>query len=279
MHQQARELLSRTPDVVALQEVTPRSIAAWAEALRDGGLPHVRATVDESSAVRRGPHACSVLIGSRHPFLDAASVAFLVPGWDEKVLSVVLDTPVGELAVHTVHIPNGSANGWAKIEVLEAVHAGVSARCRDRLTVLCGDFNTPRCELASGEIVTGADVTGRRTQMARRFGGSGLRGMPVTQRPSVFSVRCECVPAAFTRGADAYWVMGTRSRSAPPFRSSLPRRGEGDQLRVPHIVARGGIERPCGDRERLRRLSCMSARLEDWHPTATRFATVGLLTA
>jgi endonuclease/exonuclease/phosphatase family metal-dependent hydrolase len=94
-----------------------------------------------------------VRIARRHPFLDAASVTFPAPGWDEKVVSVPLDTPVGELAMHHVHVPNGSANGWAKVEVLEAVYAGVSARWRDRLTVLCGDFNTPQCELASGEIV------------------------------------------------------------------------------------------------------------------------------
>jgi endonuclease/exonuclease/phosphatase family metal-dependent hydrolase len=119
-----------------------------------------------------------VLIASRHPFVDATSVTFRVPGWDEKVLSVLLDTPVGELALHNVHVPNGSANGWAKVEVLEAVYAGVSARCRDQLTVLCGDFNTPQCELASGEIVTWAqamDGSGRVRLIGRIDGDSGLR--------------------------------------------------------------------------------------------------------
>jgi len=37
--QQARALLSRLPDIVALQEVTPRSVAAWAEAMQAGGFP------------------------------------------------------------------------------------------------------------------------------------------------------------------------------------------------------------------------------------------------
>jgi endonuclease/exonuclease/phosphatase family metal-dependent hydrolase len=93
------------------------------------------------------------------------------------VLSVLLATPLGELTLHNVHAPNGSANGWAKIEVLEAVYAGVSAGC-DRQTLLCGDFNTPQCELPSGEIVTWAqDVDGQgRVRLAGQIlGGSGQR--------------------------------------------------------------------------------------------------------
>jgi endonuclease/exonuclease/phosphatase family metal-dependent hydrolase len=175
--QQARALLSRRPDIVALQEVTPQSVGAWAEALQAGGFPHVRASVAESSDIRRGPHAYGVLVASRFASLDATSVTFPVPAWDEKVLSELLDTPVAELALHNVHIPNGSANGWAKIEVLEAVYAGVSAGC-DRQTLLCGDFNTPQCELPSGEVVTWAqdvDASGRVRLAGQILGGSGRR--------------------------------------------------------------------------------------------------------
>jgi endonuclease/exonuclease/phosphatase family metal-dependent hydrolase len=94
------------------------------------------------------------------------------------VLSLVIETPLGELAMHTVHVPNGSANGWSKVEVLEAVFAGVSAGCRDRHTLLCGNFNTPQLELASGEIVTWAqnvDASGGVRLVSRKFGGPGHR--------------------------------------------------------------------------------------------------------
>jgi endonuclease/exonuclease/phosphatase family metal-dependent hydrolase len=174
---QARALLARRPDIIALQEVTAHSVNDWVAALRDGGLPQVQSTLT-SSELGRGPHAYGVLIASHYPLGDQAGVSFPVPAWQEKVLSLHLDTPLGKLAMHTVHVPNGSANGWAKIEVLEAVFAGVSACCAGRDTLLCGDFNTPQCELASGEIVTWAqdvDESGR-TQVARRIlGGSGLR--------------------------------------------------------------------------------------------------------
>jgi endonuclease/exonuclease/phosphatase family metal-dependent hydrolase len=83
-------------------------------------------------------------------------VSFPVPGWEEKVVSVCLRTPAGTVAMHNVHVPNGSANERAKIDVLEALFAGLSARNWNQRTVLCGDFNTPQCELPSGQIVTWA---------------------------------------------------------------------------------------------------------------------------
>ncbi|HMF93228.1 MAG TPA: endonuclease/exonuclease/phosphatase family protein [Vicinamibacterales bacterium] len=175
---QARALLARRPDIVGLQEVTARSVDVWVEALKAGGLLHVRSTVAGSADVRRGPHAYGVLIASGYPLGDQARMSFPVPGWNEKALSLLIDTPLGELAMHTVHVPNGSANGWAKVEVLEAVFAGVSGHCGDRHTLLCGDFNTPQCELPSGEVVTWAqDVndSGRVRLVSRILGGSGQR--------------------------------------------------------------------------------------------------------
>jgi len=60
--------------------------------------------------VRQGPHAYGVLIASRYPLGDHAGESFPVPSWSEKVLSVLIETRVGELAMHTVHMPNGSGN-------------------------------------------------------------------------------------------------------------------------------------------------------------------------
>lgn len=166
----------RLADIVALQEVTPRSVTVWTEALRAGGLPHVRATVAESSAVRRGPHAYGVLVASRFRLVDATPIS--AAGWDEKVVSVLLRTPVGAMAMHNVHVPNGSANDWAKVDVLEAVFTGLSGRNWNQHTVLCGDFNTPQCELPSGQIITWAqyeDEEGRFRLSRRISGKSGLR--------------------------------------------------------------------------------------------------------
>jgi len=175
---QARVLLARIPDIVALQEVTASSVTGWVKALETGGLRYVRATVADPATRRRGPHAYGVLMASRHPLGDQAGVAFAVADWEEKVLSQLVETPVGVLAMHCVHVPPGSSNGWEKVRVLEAVYAGLSRLSRDRHTLLCGDFNTPQCELPSGEIVTWAqrmDASGRARLQRLKKNQPGVR--------------------------------------------------------------------------------------------------------
>ena len=65
-----------------------------------------------------------------------------------------------------------------KVEILEAVFAALSRRAHERPALLCGDFNTPQCELSSGEIVTWAqriDPSGRICLKARIRRGPGDR--------------------------------------------------------------------------------------------------------
>jgi exonuclease III len=175
---QAEALLARLPDIVGLQEVTASSATSWIKALEAGGLPFIRTTVADARERRRGPHAYGVLIATRYPLGEQTQVSFAVPGWEEKVLSQLVETPLGELAVHTVHAPPGSSNGWEKVAVLEAVYAGLSSLNRERHTVLCGDFNTPKSELPSGEIITWAqhvDSSGRVRLQRRKRHQPGLR--------------------------------------------------------------------------------------------------------
>lgn len=114
---------------------------------------HIRSTVGGAEHPRSGPRASGVLIASRHPFSDD-HVAFAVP-WKEKAISALINAPSMSIEVHNVHIPPGSSNGWMKVEMLEAVFAGLSGASQ-KPRVLCGDFNTPQLELPSGEIVTWA---------------------------------------------------------------------------------------------------------------------------
>jgi len=174
---QAQAILRRAPDVVALQEIVSSSVKVMTAALSAGGLSHIVTTVHEPSFDRRGPRAYGVLIASRYPLLDDATVSKPPVPWEEKAVSAVIMAPHAELELHTVHVPPGSSNGWVKIEVLEAVFAGLSRRTlRPRL--LCGDFNTPQQERPSGEIVTWAQQIGASGQLslrARFRGGPGLR--------------------------------------------------------------------------------------------------------
>jgi exonuclease III len=142
---QAAALAEREPDVVALQEVTARTLPLWEAALATIGLPHVAATLDDADPARvpAGPRRTGVLIAARAPL---APLPGLLPvPWPETALAA----RVAGIEVHTVHVPN-AANGEIKPLTLAAVREGLAARSGAR--VLCGDLNTPRREQPDGTV-------------------------------------------------------------------------------------------------------------------------------
>lgn len=143
-------LRGRSPDLVALQEVTPNSAKLLIPGLRELGLEHELDTIERTG---RGPRRYGVLLASRYP-LHAAGRRIESP-WPEKALSVEVDLRTHALEVHTVHVPPGASNGWRKIEVLESVFAAL-ATPSELPRILCGDFNTPQEELENGDIITWA---------------------------------------------------------------------------------------------------------------------------
>jgi exonuclease III len=176
VEKQLAAIVGRSPDIIALQEVTQRSIVLWRAALPAVGLFHVIdsfATSVPWAAV--GSRRYGVVIASRFPLTHATS-SHVVP-WPERILSAEVALPAGPVRVHTTHIPPGSSNGWKKVEMLEAVSAVVSAR-EDVPCILCGDFNVPQAETAEGRIVTWAErvmINGEPRVRARLRGGDGHR--------------------------------------------------------------------------------------------------------
>ena len=81
---------ARHPHIIGLQEVTAGSVAGRVQVLKAEGFHHVKATVTDTSDVRRGAHASGVLIASRYPPNEHARVSFPVPSWEEKFLSVLV---------------------------------------------------------------------------------------------------------------------------------------------------------------------------------------------
>lgn len=152
--EQATAVAERAPDLVALQEVTRRTISLWSRAFDLMGLTHVRASSAGSGPARR----TLVMIGSRGP-LQGADQTLEVPR-PESALSLLAHTSEAELEIHCVHVPN-AANGWVKPETLQAVRRGLEVPARVP-RVLCGDLNTPRRELADGTTISFArDSRGR----------------------------------------------------------------------------------------------------------------------
>jgi len=166
---QAKKIAARTPDVVALQEITARTLPLWRAALADAGMANVESSLDSAPATRApaGPRRTGVLLAAREP-IERAGATLRVP-WPETVLSGI----VGGIEVTVAHVPN-SRNGWIKVETLEGIVSGLAGR--DRHAILCGDFNTPRSERRDGTIITFArDQYGRlRPERGERWDAAEL---------------------------------------------------------------------------------------------------------
>jgi exonuclease III len=164
--EQAVALSRREPDVIALQEITDRTLPLWRAALARIGLPHVRASLDVADPAR-APAArrrTGVLLSAREPLVDAAA-ALPVP-WPETAIAAVASAEAsGPAELHCVHVPN-AANGWIKVQTLQAIRGGLAA-APPRPRVLCGDLNTPRRELAHGEVISFARDSRRRLRPER----------------------------------------------------------------------------------------------------------------
>ena len=156
--EQATAVAEREPDVLALQEVTKRTLPFWRSACASLGLPHVRASLDHADPARQpaSRRRTGVLIAAREPL--SAGVAALPAPWPETVLSAQLRGSLVEVCC--AHVPN-AANGWVKVETLEAIRAGLE-KAPPGPRVLCGDLNTPRRESPDGEVISfGRDSRGR----------------------------------------------------------------------------------------------------------------------
>jgi exonuclease III len=158
--EQAAALAGREPDVVALQEVTDRTLPLWKAALRTIGLPHIRSSLDGADPSREPAdrRRTGVLLSSRTSIAEAPALPM---PWPETAIAAgASSVALGSAEVHCVHVPN-AANGWVKVRTLEAIREGLAA-APPGPRVLCGDLNTPRRELPNGEVVSFArDSRGR----------------------------------------------------------------------------------------------------------------------
>lgn len=173
---QVAALAEREPDIVALQEVTPTTVALLRDAFSVAGLSHAvdSLSLAPQSFTPAGPRRYGLLTASRYALTHFLPPPCPVP-WPERVLSLTATTPSGFVEIHNTHVPPGVSNGWVKVEHLAGLYEGL-AHISTSQRILCGDFNTPQLELPDGEVVTWAQRVGpdRRWRVARRFrGGTG----------------------------------------------------------------------------------------------------------
>jgi exonuclease III len=148
--EQAAAVAAVGADVVALQEVTERTLPLWRAQLEAAGLPHVATALAGKPPGRR---ALGVLTAAREALepLEPPDAP-----WPERVLVCA----VAGIEIVNLHSPIAPAPDLAKVRTHEAVAAYLHHRKGP--AVLCGDLNTPRRELPDGDVLTFAhDSAGR----------------------------------------------------------------------------------------------------------------------
>jgi exonuclease III len=173
--EQAAAVVAARPDVVALQEVTARTLPLWREALAGEGYAHCACSLDGLIAPVAGRRPLGVLTATRTPLevVEAPDVP-----WPERVLAC----RTAGVEVINLHSPIAPAPELAKIRTHEAVAAYLDDGAPGP-RVLCGDLNTPRRELPDGDVMTFAYASsgklrperGERWDRAERALVHGLR--------------------------------------------------------------------------------------------------------
>lgn len=149
---QANGLAGYKPHVVALQEVTATTIPIWRRELEEQDY-RVVTSVDLAPNRHElvGGRKYGVLTASRWPIKPLPPTDFAVP-WPERVLSVVVDSPWGQIELHNAHLPAGVSHGMIKVETFEGIYKRLS-QASESPRILCGDFNSPQTELANGNTI------------------------------------------------------------------------------------------------------------------------------
>jgi len=150
---QHNSVLKRDADIIAIQEIIKTTHPKWSTDLENVGYA-VRGSfdfVDDENILQRG-RKYGVIIASKWDFETIEPGVVPVP-WPERLLSIRIDSPWGEIEFHTVHMPAGVNQGIKKPETFEGLHTYLANK-DDGLRILCGDFNSPRREYQDGEVLT-----------------------------------------------------------------------------------------------------------------------------
>ena len=136
------------PHVVTLQEVKRNHADDWAKHLSDIGLVHHYRSGTNALALS---HQC--LIASCWELTPNDIPRPREPPYPESLgRTTVSVCDKVEIDVFTAHIPNGSGNGWRKIDTFQVLTAELR-RANDSPRILTGDFNEPKRFEDSGQIV------------------------------------------------------------------------------------------------------------------------------
>ena len=159
--EQLAAVLGRTADVVALQEVTQRTHAAWIDGLLAVGysavstvdlvgLPYPAPPYPNRIKPRQIARKNFNLTAARHPIAPLPGLRFHYPeearlAFPEKFVAAEVRLGGQPIEVHNAHAPPGSTSYVLKPQALLAIARRLDEPA-GRPQILCGDFNTPQPE-------------------------------------------------------------------------------------------------------------------------------------
>jgi len=153
---------SVSPDIVTLQEVKTSLADNVAIRLADIGLVHAHCSGKDApptamrkstqgERLKRKEYQC--LIASRWPVKAGGNRWRRRAPFPELLARATLSLPDGQkIDLFTAHIPNGSGNGWRKIDTFNVLSVALR-RGNDSPRILTGDFNEPQQFRKSGQVV------------------------------------------------------------------------------------------------------------------------------
>ena len=142
--EQAERLLDLEPDVLCLQELTPRTLPVWRDRLQVAGYLAVEHPALARSEDRR---PLFVMTACSQP---ARAIAVAEVPWPERVLAMRMQDGTEVLNVHS---PISTRPNLVKIRTHRAVYQHLT-QSKQGARILCGDLNTPRREHPDGSVWT-----------------------------------------------------------------------------------------------------------------------------
>jgi exonuclease III len=136
-------------DVITLQEVTLNSEPFFKESFKDMFVLSSFDLVEDKSILVRNRKYGQIII-SKQPIKFIPEQCKEIP-FPERLLSGFIAS--NGIEIHTTHVPPGSSNGVIKVEHFEGLFSYLSKR-KDKNMILTGDFNSPKLELDTGEVIT-----------------------------------------------------------------------------------------------------------------------------
>ena len=136
-------------DVITLQEVTLNSEIFFKESFKDMFVLSSFDLVEDKSILVRKRKYGQIII-SKQPIKFIPEQCKEIP-FPERLVSGFIEST--GIEIHTTHVPPGSSNGVIKVEHFEGLFNYLTKR-KDKNMILTGDFNSPKLELDSGEVIT-----------------------------------------------------------------------------------------------------------------------------